>query len=278
MWVALQVELAKIFSKWRTYIGFIVLGVVIPIVIVSMRIEGMEYFSFATQSLQRVFEITGNLMNGYSASYLLFGMLYVHIPFLVTLVAGDILAGEATSGTYRLLLTRPVSRVTMVTSKYLATLVSTNALVVFLGMVSLGLGTLLLGTGEVVVKKSKITILASNDALWRFFFAYGYGALAMSTVSSIAFFLSSIVENAIGPMMTTMGIVIGLLILSTISAGWMDAVRPWFFTSHINAWRYFFDQQVEWSEIISSALVLFTYCLTCFVGAVVVIQRKDIVT
>lgn len=278
MIVALRVELAKIFSKWRTFIGFIVLAIVVPIVIVSMGAEGMQYFSFATQGLQRVFTITGNLMNGYSASYLLIGMLYVHIPFLVTLVAGDTLAGEATAGTYRLILTRPISRFTMVTSKYIATLLSTTALVAFLAVLSLGLGIAMLGTGEVVVLKSKITILASNDALWRFALAYGYGALAMCTVSSIAFFLSAIVENAIGPIMTTMGIIIGLLILSSISSSWMDSVRPWFFTSHINAWRYFFDQAPEWGTIVHSTLVLFGYCIACYVGAVFVMYRKDILT
>ncbi len=278
MVVALRVELEKIFSKWRTYIGFIALGVVIPIVIISMGIEGMNYFSFATQGLQQNFTFAGNLMNGYTASYIIFGMLYVHVPFLVTLVAGDILAGEATGGTYRLLLTRPLSRFTMVTSKYIATLISTNLLIVFMALVSLGLGVLILGVGEVVVIRSKITILAQNDALWRFALAYCYGALAMTTVSSVAFLLSSLVENAIGPIMTTMAIIIVFLILTAITAPWMDSVRPWFFTSHMNAWRYLFDQTVDWWRVCSSALVLLAHCIACYLGALIVISRKDILT
>ena len=36
--------------------------------------------------------------------------LWIHIPFLISLVAGDQLAGEGTAGTYRILLIRPPSR------------------------------------------------------------------------------------------------------------------------------------------------------------------------
>lgn len=278
MMAALRVELFKVFSKWRTYIGFIALGVVIPIIIISMKIEGMRYFEFATQSLQQVFAFTGNLMNGYSATYLICGMLFVHVPFLVSLVAGDILAGEATGGTYRLILTRPISRTTMVTSKYIATLISTNSLVLFMAVLSLGLGIAMLGTGEVVVIKSKITIIATHDAFWRFALTFAYAALAMSTVSSIAFALSSFVENAIGPIMTTMAIIIVFLILSMISAPWMDVVRPMFFTTHINTWRHFFDMQVPWHTIITSASVLAAHCIGCYLLALWVMTRKDILT
>jgi ABC-2 type transport system permease protein len=200
------------------------------------------------------------------------------VPFLVTLVAGDILAGEATAGTYRLLLTRPLSRFTLVTSKYMAVLISTNALVLFMAAMSLGLGTLMLGTGEVVVIRSKITILAQNDALWRFVLAYGYAALGMTTVSSIAFLLSSLVENAIGPIMTTMAIIIVLLILTAVTAPWMDNVRPYFFTTHMNGWRYLFDTTVDWPRVLNSTAVLLTHCVGCYLGALLIIQRKDILT
>lgn len=275
---ALRVELRKVFSKWRTYIGFIALAFVIPIVIVSMGIEGMRYFSFATQGIQQSFLFNGNLMNGYTASYIVLGMLYVHIPFLVTLVAGDILAGEATGGTYRLLLTRPITRATMVTSKYIAVLISTNLLIFVLALLSLGLGTLILGSGEVVVLRSRITILAQDDALWRFLLAYGFAALSMTTVSSVAFLLSSLVENAIGPIMTTMAIIIVFLIVSAISAPWMDVVRPWLFTSHMSSWRYLFDRVVDWQHILYSASILLAHCIVCFVGAQIIVQRKDILS
>ena len=48
--------------------------------------------------------------DGWFVSNMVMNALFVHVPFLILLVAGDIFAGEATSGTYRILLTRPPSR------------------------------------------------------------------------------------------------------------------------------------------------------------------------
>ncbi|MCK7520020.1 MAG: ABC transporter permease [Ignavibacteriales bacterium] len=62
---------------------------------------------FCGKSVKRLFTILCNL-----------NALVVHIPFLITLVAGDLLAGEATAGTYRILVTRPVSRFKIVFSKF----------------------------------------------------------------------------------------------------------------------------------------------------------------
>lgn len=275
---AIRVELAKVFSKWRTYIGFIAMGVLIPIVVIAMGIEGSAYFDFATQALQQAFTFTGNLMNGYTVGYILLGMLYVHVPLLVTLVAGDILAGEATGGTYRLLLTRPLSRTTMVTAKFIATLLTTNLLVLFMAALSLALGTLLLGTGELVVIRSQITILAADDILWRFVLAYGFAALAMTTVSSVAFLFSSLVENAIGPIMTTMAIIIVFTIISAIDIPMFDHVRPLFFTTHMQGWKKFFDDPIIWSDVFISGGVLLFHIIACYVGAVVILRRKDILT
>lgn len=278
MLTAIRVELSKVFSKWRTFIGFIALGILIPIVIVAMGIEGNAYFDFATQALQQVFTFTGNLMNGYTVSYILLGMLYVHVPLLVTLVSGDILAGEATGGTYRLLLTRPLSRTTLVTAKFITTLLTTNLLVLFMAVLSLGLGVWSLGTGELVVIRSQITILAVDDVLWRFVLGYGFAALAMTTVSSIAFLFSSLVENAIGPIMTTMAIIIVFTIISAIDIPLFDHVRPFFFTTHMQGWKKLFDDPIPWSDVFFSGSILLIHILGCYLGAVFILRRKDILT
>ena len=278
MLTAIRVELAKVFSKWRTYIAFIAIGILIPVVVMSMVVEGNKYFDFATQALQQVFYFTGNLMNGYTVSYIIMGSLYVHIPFLVTLVAGDILAGEATGGTYRLLLTRPLSRSTMVTSKFVATLISTNLLVLFMAVVSMGLGIAALGTGELVVIQSEITIIAANDTFWRFMIAYGFAALAMTTVSSIAFLLSSLVENAIGPIMSTMAIIIVFTIISAINIPAFDLVRPLFFTTHMQGWKHVFTDPVDWGRLMTSGSVLLGHIVACYALTLFIMRRKDILT
>ncbi len=166
----------------------------------------------------------------------------------------------------------------MVSAKFLATLTYTNLLVLFMAVMSLGLGIALLGTGEVVVIRSQITIIAENDLWWRFTLAYGFAALAMTTVASVAFLFSSLVENAIGPIMTTMAIIIVMTIISAIDIPIFDYLRPLFFTNHMNGWKFLFDDPVNWTKVSISAGVLLTHIIGCYTATQIIMRRKDILT
>ena len=190
-----RIELYKIFKKWRTYIGFLAIGVLIPVIQIAMLIEGEKSLNFMTRNLQQSFIFVGNLLNGYLITYLILGSLYIHIPFLIALVAGDLLAGEATAGTYRILITRPVSRIKLVTSKFVAGLLYTYSLIFWLALISLGLGIIIFGTGELIVlKSSQIIIFAKNDVFWRFILAFSFASLSMSVVTALAFLFSSLAD------------------------------------------------------------------------------------
>lgn len=278
IWTAYRVEMSKVFSKWRTFIGFIALAFLIPVVVIGMSVEGGQFLSFATQGLSQNFDINGNLMNGYAVAFIILSSLYIHVPFLITLVAGEVLAGEATAGTYRLLLTRPLSRATMVNAKYLAALTYTLLLVLTMGLLSIGLGLAVLGPGDLLVIRQKITIISVGDLMWRFGFAYAWAGLAMTTVATIAFLCSSLVENAIGPIMTTMALIIVMTIISAIDIPLFDYVRPLFFTTHMNAWKLFFDDPINWARLTNSFGVLVLHIVGCFVATHVIIRRKDILT
>ncbi len=273
------IELFKIFKKWRTYIGFIAIGLLVPIIEIAMMAEGQRSINFMTRELQQSFIFVGNLLNSYFVSYLVLNSLAIHIPFLIALVAGDLLAGEATAGTYRMLITRPVSRLSIVSSKFIAGLIYSALLIMWLALVSLGLGTLLLGTGELIVLKSGgIIILAKNDVLWRFFWAYSFAALSMGVVTSIAFLFSALVENAIGPIITTMAIIIIFMIVSAIDVNFFRTIKPFLFTNYMGTWSAFFDNPPDTAEIIKSTLVLGTHIIVLFGAAAYIFQKKDILT
>src|SRR5512139_2262157 len=142
----IRIELLKIFRKWRTYIGFIAIGILVPLLHLAMYLEGQRSLEFITRGLRDSFLLVGNLLNGYWISYLILNALTIHIPFLIALVAGDLLAGEATAGTYRILVTRPVSRMQIVTSKFLAGLIYTSLLILFLAFMSLVIGLIIFGS------------------------------------------------------------------------------------------------------------------------------------
>ncbi|MBI2620266.1 MAG: ABC transporter permease [Ignavibacteriales bacterium] len=165
-------EAIKTFLKKRTYLGFLIILIVVPLVEAAMKIEGGRFQTSALRSLQQDFFFVGNLFNGWVVAHQLMNTLWVHIPLLISFVAGDQLAGEATAGTYRLILIRPVSRTLIFFSKYLVTLVYTFVFVSFLGVLSVGLAVILIGTGDLIVFDKGILILPGSDVAWRFFTAY----------------------------------------------------------------------------------------------------------
>jgi ABC-2 type transport system permease protein len=275
----INIELYKIFKKWRTYIGFIAIALLVPVIEIALKIEGHKSLDFMMRDLQQSFLFVGNLLNTYFVSYLILNSLTVHIPFLIALVAGDLLAGEATAGTYRLLLTRPVSRMKIISAKYLAGIIYTFLLILWLAAISLVLGYFLLGTGELMVLKSgTIMVFAKNDILWRFFLAYGFAMLSMSVVASIAFLFSTLVENAIGPIITTMAIIIIFLIISAINVDIFQDIRPYLFTSYMGTWSMFFDKPLDYYEILKSTLVMLAHIIGLFGLSSFLFYKKDILT
>ncbi len=275
----INIELYKIFRKWRTYIGFIAITVLVPLIQVAMLIEGERSLDFMTRNLQQSFIFVGNLLNGYLISYIILNALTIHIPFLVTLVAGDLLAGEATAGTYRLLMTRPVSRMKLVTSKFFAGIIYTTLLVLWLSILSLGLGLIMFSVGElIVIKSSTVIIFARDDVFWRFLFAYGFAILSMSVVASLAFLFSSLVENAIGPIITTMAVIIVFVIISAIEINAFQNIRPYLFTNYMLSWRLFFDDPVNFNEIAKSVGILVGHIIFFFGLAAFIFKRKDILS
>jgi ABC-2 type transport system permease protein len=279
MFTLFKIEFYKIFRKWRTYIGFIAVGSLVPLVHLAMYLEGQKSLDFITSNLQNSFIFVGNLLNGFWVSYVILNALAVHIPFLITLVAGDLLAGEAAGGTYRLLITRPVSRVQIVTSKFLAGFAYTSLLILWLALLSLGLGIIIFGTGELLVVSSDLIIIFDqSDVIWRFILAYGYAILGMAVVCTLAFFFSSLVENAIGPIITTMAVIIIFIIISAINVEIFNSIKPYLFTNYILNWREFFNDPLDTQEILKSVLVLSGHIIVLFVATFVIFQKKDILS
>ncbi|HAP35944.1 MAG TPA: hypothetical protein DCQ28_08405 [Bacteroidetes bacterium] len=272
-------ELFKTYSKWRTYIGFIAVGVLIPVIMWIMWIEGGKFIQYQLRTMQTEFLITGNLFNGWAVSQIIMNGLWVHVPSLIALVAGDQLSGEATAGTFRLTLIRPVSRTKILNAKYIATLMYTASLVVGIAILSIGLGIWIFGTGDLIaLDKEGIVILPEANLIYHFLFAYTLAIWSMFVVASLAFFISSLVENAIGPIIITMVIIAIFYIITFLPVESVENIKPWLFTTHMNVWQQALRDPFDWESIRNSVLILGAYN-TAFWGATLMIfKRKDILS
>jgi ABC-2 type transport system permease protein len=244
-----------------------------------MYLEGQNSIDFVTRGLRDSFILVGNLLNGYWISYIILNALTIHIPFLIALVAGDLLAGEATAGTYRILVTRPVSRMQIVTSKFLAGLIYTSSLILFLAVMSLVIGLIIFGSGELIVTGNQsIIIFEQSDILWRFLFAYGFAILSMTVVCSLTILFSSLVENAIGPIVSTMAVIIIFIILSAFDVQILREIRPYLFTNYMLDWREFFNDPLDYAEITKSVLILGGHIILFFTATSFIFNKKDILS
>ena len=273
----LRIELYKIFRKPRTYISFATVAAITALVQIALLANGQEFSDFILQGVNAQFDLQGKVLNGYFVTYLILGALLVHVPLLVALVAGDALAGEAASGTLRLVLTKPISRARLVLGKYLATVVYSIALLIWLAIVGLLVSIALFGTGDLIIAKSyKVVILLKSDVMWRYLCAFGFAALAMMAVAALSVFLSVLAENAIGPIVGTMGIVIVLTIISNLDLPIFNTIKPGLLTTHMLGWKGFFSDPVPYAAIGRSAGVLGAYIIGLVGATIFVFNRKDI--
>lgn len=279
MLTVLRIELYKIFMRPRTYISFGAIAAIVMLIQLALYVDGDTYVSFMLQSIKNTFNVEGKVMNGYLICYIVLQTLLIHVPLLIAMVGGDMFAGEAAMGTLRLIATKPISRTSLLMGKYLATITYTIALLLWMAFLALLLSLVFFGKGDMLIFQSEqIVQIKSNDILWRYFLSFGFASLAMITVATISFFLSLFAENSLGPIATTMSVVIVATILSTMDIPLFNLMKPYLFTSQMLGWKGYFDNPIDYATIGYSAKVLVVYILVLLGASWWVFKKKDILS
>jgi ABC-2 type transport system permease protein len=296
MWNLLRIELFKIFKRPRTYIAFGAVAAIVFLFQIGLKFDGKSYLDLMLSNVDDSFELSDtfklHLMNGYFICFAILNILLIQMPLLIALISGDAIAGEANMGTLRLSLTKPVSRVQYMVVKFMASIIYTLILLLWLAILALFGSMLIFGTNTMVVFRSgNIEMMNSFDVMWRYVAAFGYAAVALTTVSALAFLLSVFAENAIGPIIATMSLVIVFTILSEMNIPLYDrTIKPYLFTTHMVAWKGFFyvkadseNRTIDGSiqnlpAILRSLGILFIYIGVFFSTAVWVFKKKDILS
>lgn len=274
----IYIELTKIFKKWRSYIGFLGIGAIVAIIQTNLYFYGDNYVEHLTRNLSESFFISGNLLNGYLIGHLILNALFILFPLSIVLIAGEILAGEATGGTYRLIITRPISRFQILFSKFIAGSIYTFSILAWMVFVSLIGSLIIFGSGELIIVSDGLNIFAQDDILWRFALAYLHVLFSMTLVFTLTFLFSSFVENAIGPMIATMSILIVFVIISQLPLDLAQQLKPYIFTNYMADWNLFFSYDIDWTEVLNSLLILGGHSLFFLIITIIIFLKKDILT
>lgn len=275
----IRFELLKTRRLARTTIGYAAILVVVPLILWGLALGGEHIENQFLQGLKDQFFLVGRVMNGWTAAVIVMNFLWIHVPFLITLVAGDILSGEAVRGTWRVALTRRPPRVAWFFAKYAVAAGYAWSLVALLALVSVGLGLLWLGGGDLlVIGQQGIVLLSGGAAPAQLALAYGCSMVAMTSVASLAFLFGTFVENPIGPIVGSMAVIVVLLAISSLPFDVFDPLRPWLFTSHFDLWQLALEDPVPWPLLAKSLFALLAWT-AAFVGAALAIfLRMDVLS
>lgn len=278
-WKSTYNEFIKIAAKPRSYIGLAAITALVSVILFAMKVDGLTYISFITASFEQTLSFEGNVLNGNLMAFIILQTLIIQIPLLVALVTGDLVSGEADMGSLRMLATKPISRTQLLLSKFLAGNAYTLLILVWLGIMALGFGRLLFGDGDMMILKSDgLVILKSDDVMWRFLSGFAIAFLALVTIANLSVTLSCFTDNSIGPIVTTMAIIILFTIIGTLDVPVFDPVRPLLFTTHMAAWRSFFDDPVPMRDIVNSIVVLVVHNVILLSIALFKFNKKDILS
>lgn len=270
-------EFIKILAKPRSYIGIGALTLLICIILFAMKADGSSFISFVTSSFEQTLSFNGTILNGNLIAFIILQMLIVHIPLLVVLVTGDLISGEAAMGTVRMLATKPISRTKIVISKFIAGAVYTFILTLWLIFLSLFVSKFIFGSGDLIVLNSEgLVILKEQDILWRYGLSFIVAFLSLLTVSSVSICFSAFAENSIGPIVSTMAVIILFTIIGSMEVSVFQNIKPFLFTTHMASWRSFFEDPVPYSKIFNSIIILVVHNVLLVSIAIIKFNKKDI--
>lgn len=196
------------------------------------------------------------------------------LPLGTGLLAGEAVAAESAGGTLRYLLVRPVGRVRLVVSKYLAVMTQLASAVVWVTLVGLLAGAIAFGFGPLPTLSG--STLAVGSALIRTVAAAVYIVAGVAGLAAVGVFLSTLTDSGVGAAAATVSLAIASQILDSLSS--LRAIHPYLLTHQWLAYADLFRAPVAWGGI-EQGLVLAAVYTAVFLGAALAFfSRKDVVS
>ena len=269
-------EFEKVLKRKRTYISFLLIGILIPFIVGAINNGGTTLEKSIYGQLSDSFFFIGSLLNGYLATYIIIAVLINHMPFLSTIIASDIFSGEYSRSTFRMYLTRPISRTQVLVSKVIVVLAYTSALMGFFFLYALLISISWLGTGELAVFHKGILFLSSDEVIQRFALAFLISNYVMLTISLLCLLISAISKNSVTPIIITISIVFIGTAITYIPIELFKIINPYLFTGYINSFLKAFHDPIPWSHIGSLVMTCTVWSTLFVLLSLFLFNKKDI--
>jgi ABC-2 type transport system permease protein len=265
----LRAELAKLLFAKRTFVGWVGLLAVPVLITLALYLSRNQHHPDngpgGFVSLAR--------HNGMLVPVAAIAVLSAFLLPLLGAMAGSYqLAGEAESGTIKTWLLHPVNRGSVLLSKWTAALIY------------MGVGLLLVAAGGYVAGGAAFGLHAPtlvsggtvSTAHGIALTALAYALVLVGTlcVVSLAFLFATFTNSSLTAAIAALVVFIVMNVVGAFS--YFDFLKPYLFTSHMDAWQNLFSRPIVWHPIETALLTFVIYIVALTVAAWYVFRRKDI--
>ncbi len=212
--------------------------------------------------------------------------LSLFLPLLILVIASDLVSSEHSSGTIKLLLTRPVRRWKILTSKLIALMMYTSLTILTLVLMSYLISGIVFGYGGwnmPVLTGFKVVGLDVDTSYLRALEQWKYMLMSMGLawfssiiIGLIALMVSVLVRSTAAGMGIMLATLISGLILSAMVSSWESA--KYFFMVNIETIRYVSGglPPIEGMTLAFSLIVLSVWGAIAVITSFIVFTRQDV--
>jgi ABC-2 type transport system permease protein len=268
-------ELAKLFGKKRTYIGFGAFLIAQTVMLLLFR------FTHWQREMQGRLSDNGYLATDYlSALTVAFIMLLPIAPLLMplyaALVGGDLMAKEVEDGTLRMILCRPISRFRLLLVKWLAGIIFCAVLVAVLGAAALLLGRIWFPwKGMFVFAPGTVfNVLTPAAGLKLFLCSLGFITVNASVILGLGLMFSCFNMKPAAAIILALSFLFINFVLENIP--FFEPYQDWFLTHHFRSWVLIYAQPTPWAKVAESLCILSAVCVSSFLIGAAAFQARDI--
>ncbi|MFC5721912.1 ABC transporter permease [Streptomyces gamaensis] len=253
----LRSEVTTVFRRWRTLALLGILAVVPVVVGIAVKIEtsggGTAGRHGSGAGPAFIGQVTGNGL------FLVFASLAATLPFFLPMaigvIAGDSVAGEASSGTLRYLLVAPAGRTRLLLAKYATVLAFCLAATLAVAVSALAVGALLFPLGDVTLISG--TSVSLGEGIVRALAIAGLVALSLTGIAALGLFVSTLTNSGIAAMATTVGLLITVQILDQFPQ--LSAIQPYLFPHYWLSFADLLRAPVYWDQVQHNLLLQLLY-------------------
>ncbi|SDN38963.1 ABC-2 type transport system permease protein [Fictibacillus solisalsi] len=208
------------------------------------------------------------------------------LPLLVMVVAADLVSSEASGGTIKLLLTRPVKRWRILLSKYLALILSVSFIVTASAVLSYAISGVVFGyggwgmpllTGFSTSGEELVTNTVHLIPQWQYILMeFGLVWFVCLVVGTLTFMLSVLLRSTAAVMGIMLAALIAGAILSNMVSSWESAKYLFMVNLSLTDYISGMATPIEGMSLGFSLIVLLVWAIGGLVVSFAVFTKKDV--